>query len=94
MSDDNDDFPAKWKKKLPEGYEEKAEALSQAELEAEILKAEKSSSDTEHDMEQDPKLNVLKEDVKVLAGGYKEVIMAEKAKIKYCLFLLRSRGQG
>lgn len=89
-----EEFPRKHAKRLPENYEEKVESLSKEELEAEILKAEKASSDCEHDMENDPKLNVLKEDVKILAGGYKEVIMAEKAKIKYCLFLLRSRGQG
>lgn len=90
MSDN--EFPNKWAKKLPEGFMESAENMSNDELKQALLKAEGIVSDTEKDMENDSKLNTLKEDVKMLAGAYKDTISSEKAKSKFCLYVLRSRG--
>ena len=89
---DKSDFPDKWLKKLPTGYTETAETMSTEELQGEILKAEGTSADLEKDMENDQKLQSLKEDLKGLMEGYKGVLSMEKAKTKYCLHLLRLRG--
>jgi len=91
-SSDDSSFPKKYASKLPDDYQSKVETMSTEELEKEILAAETRVSDTEHDMTHDEKLNVLKEDVKALQGGYNDVIKCEQAKIKYCIYLLRSRG--
>lgn len=92
MAKDKSDFPDKWLKKLPTGYTDTAETMSTDELKVEILKAESGMSDSEAQMEADPKLQTLKDDLKALAGGYKDVIYTDKAKIKYCLHLMRLRG--
>ena len=89
---DDNEFPSKWKKFLPDNYTDTADALSTEELNKEIIKAEGVVSDLESDMENDAKLKVLKEDLKALAGGYGDEIKTEKAKIKYDLYLLRARG--
>lgn len=89
---DKSDFPDKWLKKLPTGYTDTAETMSTEELQKEILKAEGSIADTEKDMEGDVKLTSLKDDLKELTGGYRDLIARDKAKTRYCLHLLRLRG--
>lgn len=89
---DKSDFPEKWAKKLPEGFKDTAESMSTDELQKEILKSEGMVADTEKEMDDDQKLNSLKEDLKLLVGAYKESINAAKAKTKYCLHLMRLRG--
>lgn len=91
-TDDGNEFKAKWKKCLPEGWSDTAESKSNDELEEEVLKAESSINDLEKDMDNDSKLKVLKEDLKALGGGYKDAMKTEQAKIKFSLFLLRQRG--
>jgi hypothetical protein len=85
-------FPKKWEKKLPGDFKDAAEAKSNDELLKEILKSAGIMSDLEKDMDNDAKLQSLKEDLKALSGGYKDELNSEQAKINYCLFLLRQRG--
>ena len=87
-----DGFPEKWFKKIPSTWKDGAESMDNEDLKKEVLKAETLVSDTEREMDEDPKLNDLKADLKDLRGGYMDLINAEKAKVKYALFLLRSRG--
>ena len=87
-----DGFPDKWYKKVPSTWRDGAESMSNDDLMVEVFKAETVVSDQEREMDEDPKLNDLKTDLKELRGGYMDLINAEKAKIKYSMFLLRSRG--
>jgi len=92
MSKCPENFPPKWFKKLSDDFVTSVETLSSEEIEKTVLKAEGVISDTEKEMSEDAKLNTLKEDVKFLSTGYKDVISAEKAKTKYCLHVMRLRG--
>lgn len=85
-------FPKKFAKKLPEGFMEKAESMSLDDLKKELVSSERTISSTEKDMEMDPKLNELKEEVADVAGAYKEIINAHKAMVRYLVFTLDSRG--
>ncbi|NJO18369.1 MAG: hypothetical protein HC877_22345 [Thioploca sp.] len=38
------------------------------------------------------KITAIKEELKYLSGGFKDVITEERAKIRYCLYLLETRG--
>ncbi len=87
-----ENFPKRWFSKLDGDFIIKVESLTSEELEKAVLSAEGIISDTEKEMADDEKLTVLKEDVKLLSSGYKEVINAEKAKTKYCLHVMRLRG--
>jgi hypothetical protein len=92
MSKDEPVFPKKYDKKLPENYKENMETKNTDELKQEILKASGVIVDLELDMENDAKLTALKEDLKALSGGYKDELATEKAKVNYCLFVMRQRG--
>lgn len=94
MSKDKEDrdFPEKYKKKLPTGFAEDAESLDEEGLKKKILEAEGNLSNVEREMDADQKLQAAKDDVKDLAAAYKDAAAAQKAKIKYCVFLLETRG--
>jgi hypothetical protein len=77
---------------LPTDFQETAESWSQAEIEKAILKSEAEAAGIQKSMEDDEKLNALKEDVKDLQGGYTDVLKRERAKIDYCLHVLEGRG--
>lgn len=86
-------FPKKWQKHLPEGWKDTAESLSEDDLKKTIVDCQKTVSDTESDMDRDEHLNALKEEMKDVTGGYKSVINMNQAKIRYCVYLMRQRGQ-
>lgn len=85
-------FSKKHKKHLPTGFEETAEALSLEELERLIIDAEKTIEEVELDLESDERLKALKEECKDILGGFGDLKKACTAKIKYCLHVLKSRG--
>ncbi len=89
---DTKEFPKKWFTKLPEGYANNADSKSTEDLESDIMTATSAKAQAEEEMEADQKLNVLKEDVKLLQSGYTEVIKAEEAKVRYNMHVLRNRG--
>ena len=78
--------------KLSSTWKDSAESFNNDELKVEILKCQQTVDETEQDMEADEKLQSLKQDVKDLSGGYKDVIKEQKLRVKYCWHLLRSRG--
>lgn len=86
-------FPKKWEKKLPDGFKDIADSLKTEEIRDRIMKCESVIMDTEREMAEDEKLAALKEAVKDLSGGYRDVLLTEMAKIKYCMYTLASRGQ-
>jgi hypothetical protein len=85
-------FPDKFKKLLPEGYEETAASYSNEELEKLIVKSRGLIADTVHDMETDEKLAGYKAQLKDIMGGFRDAMKAEDAKIMLALYLLRDRG--
>lgn len=89
----NKEFPNKWAKLLPDTFKDSAPTMKESELRDEIYKAEKAIVAVEHEMDNDAKLKVLKEDLKDLQGGYRDEIKTEQAKIKYSLYVLKNRGQ-
>jgi hypothetical protein len=89
-----DGFPEKWYKKLPSTWlDGGADSKKSEDLKAGVLKSETVISDTEKDMDNDNKLTNLKEEVKDLSAAYKDTIDAERAKIRYSMYLLRMRGE-
>lgn len=87
-----DNFPPKLWEKLEVTWRDGAQSKSNDDLKADLLKAERLISQTEKDMSEDISLEEAKQQVKDLSGGYRDVISVERAKIKYCLYLLETRG--
>lgn len=85
-------FPAKWARKLPEGWAEIAESMSLDDLKKKLVECERTISSTEKDMENDPKLIEAKEEAKSISGSYKEITNAHKAMVKYLVYVIDSRG--
>lgn len=87
------DFPKKWANKLPDGFEDTVASLASEDVKDKILKCEETLMTIEKEMDADEKLAALKESVKDLAGGYREAMNCEKAKIKYLMHLRAERGE-
>ena len=87
------DFPKKWASKLPDGFEDTVLSLGSEEVKEKILKCEETLMTIEREMDADEKLAVLKESVKDLAGGYREAMNCERAKIKYLMHTRSERGE-
>lgn len=85
-------FNKKYMAKLPTGWSDGADSMSSDELEKVIVKSRGLIGDIEADMANDGKLATIKEDIKMINGGYKDAQSVEDAKVRYALFLLRSRG--
>lgn len=69
------------------------DAMSTDDLKEAIVKSQKSISDVEKDMEADEHLKALKDEIKDISGAFKDVIKVEDAKTRYCVHLLRARGE-
>jgi hypothetical protein len=85
-------FPAKWLKKLPIGFVDNVESMSNEEVKKIILESEANIYTIEKEKEKDVKLNGAKDLVKEYSASYNEAKSTQQAKIKYCLFLLEGRG--
>jgi hypothetical protein len=86
-------FPKKWDKRLPESFKNTAESMGDEELKRKIVEFEQAIDEHEQDMENDTKLNALKEEMKTTAGTYKEPIVECQAQIRYACWILRNRGK-
>lgn len=87
------DFPKKWASKLPDGFQDTVSSMPSDEVKEKILKCEETLMTIEKEMDADEKLAALKESVKDLAGGYRDAMNCEKAKIKYLMFMRAERGE-
>lgn len=89
-------FPDKWTKHLPGGsdgtFVTSVETMDLEDMKGSMLLCEKTIDECEKDMEQDASLAKAKEDVKSLAGGYRDTIACQKAKIKYLIHVMKLRG--
>jgi hypothetical protein len=89
----NDDtFPSKWQKKLPDGFTDTVESMDQKEIQKIIFYCEGHIYTVDKAKQADAKLNGAKDLAKEYAAPYAESKAALTAKIKYCLYLLESRG--
>lgn len=79
--------------KLIQHLTESLDSMSTDDLKEAIVKSQKSISDVEKDMEADEHLAAMKEEMKTVTSSYKEVVKVEDAKTRYCVHLLRSRGE-
>jgi len=86
------EFPKKWLDKMPEGFADSANSMSEEELKRVIVESEGNIYTIEADKDKDPKLNGAKEIMQSLGKPYREAKACQTAKIKYACFLLESRG--
>ncbi len=87
-------FPKKYYNKIKDStFMEDVESLDTEELKAKIVKCEETIYTIEKEKENDDKLRAAKDLVKDYSAGYNDAAAFEKAKVKYCLFILESRGQ-
>jgi tricorn protease-like protein len=91
MGKDNS-FPEKWLKKLPTGFVENVESMSEEDVKRVIFESEGNIYTVDREMDQDQKLSAAKELVKDYSSAYRDAKAALTAKIKYCLFVLEGRG--
>jgi CHAD domain-containing protein len=82
----------KLKKKLPEKFIEEVNVLKTEDLDKLIVTLSKSIEEVNEDEATDPKLNSLKEDVKLLSSGYKDQKNAHSDRLKWILLTLKARG--
>ena len=93
MSKNEDNvFPDRFLKKLPEGFYDSMASADTDELKGKILESERHLYEIEQDKDNNEKLKELKEMVKEISAPYRDCKSSEAAKIKYCLFLLEGRG--
>ena len=95
MSDSNNDsatFPEKLLKKLPTGFSEDADSMSEDELKKTIINCENNIFTIEKEKAADVKLSAAKDISKELSGPYRDAKNCQDAKIRYCLYLLHGKG--
>jgi len=92
MTDENS-FPDKILKKLPTGFADDANSLSKEELKNTIYQSEANVYTIDKEKEDDHKLNGAKDLIKELSAPYREAKSAQMAKIRYCLWLLETKGE-
>jgi len=91
MSEDKE-FPKRLQKRLPTGFEEAVQSMDLEEIKKKIYESESHAYEIERAKEEDEKLTQAKEMVKEIQAPYKDAYDTEAAKIKFCFFVLESRG--
>jgi hypothetical protein len=86
------EFPNKYLKKLPEGFETNMAAAESDELKKKILESEAHIYEIMRNKDDDEKLNGARLLAKELSQPYRDAKSTEMAKIQYCLYLLEGRG--
>jgi len=91
-SSDGTGFPAKYAKVLGEDWMNEADGLETDELKKIIVDAANLIEEQENMRDSDMDLKQLKDQLKEKSGIYKEDIFYQKARTKYSLKVLESRG--
>lgn len=89
---DNNDFPDKFYKKLPDGFADNAKAMKDDDLKKVIIEAEGNIYTIDKEKDSCDKLNAAKDLVKEISEPWRDAKACQTAKIKYALWLLESRG--
>ncbi len=77
---------------ISDEFKDSAVSMTTDDLRKKMVEFERSQSDTAKDMKNDPKIIDMKENLKALSEGYRDVIKADKASIQYILYILDTRG--
>lgn len=85
-------FPQNAAKKLPEGFADTVESMTDQELNKKILEAEENIYKIDDDLSTNEKILSTKNDLKEMVAPYRETKKQEQSKILYCLYLRESRG--
>ena len=86
------EFPSKLLEKLPEGFADGMQSADTEEIKKKILESEGHLYEIDIDQGKDEKLAAAKDDVKLLSKAYRDAKKTEATKIKYCIFVLETRG--
>ena len=79
--------------KCPLGFVEEANSMGEKALNLALLDATNSIHETEEALEKDEAIERAKEKLKDLRDPYREVLVAQKAKIKYAEYRLEELGK-
>lgn len=80
-------------KKLPAGWADDAEAMSEEELRAVIVESSNNIRTATAEMEDNEGFKAAKEAYKLAAEPFKDAVKAQQAKIAYALHLLEEKGK-
>lgn len=87
------DFPAKWEKHLPPGFEDAVETMGDEEMELTIVRSTKNKKITEQEREDDDVINGAKALIKDKNLKYNTYVNMQKAKIEYIMHVMELRGK-
>lgn len=92
MSDNG--FPNKYMKKIADlpDFVDGINSMDVEEIKKKILEAEQNIYEVENAKENDKELVSAREKVKQFSGPYRDTKSIETAKLKYCLYILETRG--
>lgn len=79
--------------KLPTGFAEEADAMSDTKLKEALVQCETNIESIEKSQDEDDRLKGARELVKDLSAPYRDAKGAQRYKIKYVLHLLGERGK-
>jgi hypothetical protein len=86
------DFPEKWAQHLTDTFVSRAEAMEKDEMDTYVVECEMTIDATQKDVADDVKIQDLKEQLKYLREGYRDVLSKSQAEIKFLLYLMNCRG--
>lgn len=91
---DQKQFPEKYMKKIADlpDFVGGIDSMDTEEIKRKVLECEAHICEIDDAKEQDGELNDAREKVKEFGKPYREGKALETAKIKYCMFVLESRG--
>lgn len=83
----------KLNKKLPESFVDDVRVADEKSLRDKIVELTKEIESVNDAMESDTKLQVLKEQVKDLSGGYTDVKKEKRNRLKFIILTMQERGK-
>lgn len=86
-------FPAAALKRLPDGFSDTVQSMSDDELNQRILSSEEQIYKVDDDLATNEKILSAKIELKEMTAPYRDMKKQEQAKIMYCLFLMEQRGR-
>lgn len=92
----NRSFSKKWEKKLPEPIEDtknRIEAMSDEEIKKKIVAWTQAASNCEKDLDADPRLESLKQEIKEIKMPYVEAVNHCLAQARFGAYVLETRGK-
>ena len=85
-------FSKRLLKKLPNGYEEKAQSMDLSSIKEEMYKLQRNIASSQKDMDNDADVERLKEELKDAKEPYTETINGAKLMIRFLCHVLSERG--